>query len=476
MIKNWLTRYTLRYPRSLVYMLQASEYSTRDYLNWYHQTKDFTRVERRKQLVRTPKSLLMLSIAWLIIFLLAGTVVYLFWSGAANKYAFLLLIIVSAPFILAYGIIIPLLVIQAFIQWPIQYVIIRQARNRLRSHAGLKIAIAGSYGKTSMREILRTVLSQGKKVAAPPHSYNTPLGISQFIKGLKGDEEVLVFEFGEYYPGDIRALCELVQPDMGIITGINEAHLEKFKSLKKTAGTIFELAQWLGNKPLYFNADNELTRKNAAVSHIGYSRRGVGGWKVENPVTGLAGTEFTLAKNDQKIFCSSRLIGLHQVGPLTAAVDIAVKVGMPLDEIQKGVRNTKPFDHRLLPTTDSSGVTTLDDSYNGNPDGVKAVIDFLADLKDCRRFYVTPGLVEMGPKSEAVHKEIGHELAKARIEKVVLIRNSVTHWIERGLKESNYHGEVLWFDDALTAFASLPHLTVKGDVVLLQNDWPDQYQ
>ena len=120
-------------------------------------------------------------------------------------------------------------------------------------------------------------------------------------------------------------------------------------------------------------------------------------------------------------------------------------------------------------------MVTLDDSYNGNPDGVKAVIEFLGSLKDHRRFYVTPGLVEMGGRTEQVHKEIGKRLAQAHIEKVVLIKNSVTPYLAQGLHEAHYDGEVVWFDDALSAFAALPHLTVKGDVVLLQNDWPDQY-
>jgi UDP-N-acetylmuramyl pentapeptide synthase len=82
----------------------------------------------------------------------------------------------------------------------------------------------------------------------------------------------------------------------------------------------------------------------------------------------------------------------------------------------------------------------------------------------------------MGLRTEEVHRQIGKQLAQANIEKVILIKNSVTSYIEQGLKKEGYKGEVVWFGDALAAFAALPHLTVKGDVVLLQNDWPDQYQ
>lgn len=179
--------------------------------------------------------------------------------------------------------------------------------------------------------------------------------------------------------------------------------------------------------------------------------------------------------NNTELKLSSPLLGLHQVGPLVAAIDIAFRLGLSPEQIQAGVARTKPFDHRLQPRTDKTGIITLDDSYNGNPDGVKAVIEFLASLQNHRRFYVTPGLVEMGHRTEAVHRDIGKWLATAKIEKVVLVKNSVTPYIEYGLKEAGYGGEILWFDNAREAFAALPHLTVKSDIVLLQNDWPDQY-
>lgn len=480
MLKNWLSRYNLRYPRSLVYMLQTSEYNICDYLVWYHNTRDFTHIEKRKQLVKTPKALSLLVMAWMIVFLLAILIVASLWIDDPLKYALFLAVIFLSPYILAYTIIIPLLIIK-IIQCPIEYLIINQARQKLKSHKAIKIGIAGSFGKTTMREILKTVLSEGKKVSAAPHSYNTALGISQFVKTLKGDEEILIFELGEYYPGDIKKLCALTQPNIGIITGINEAHLQKFKSLEQTTKTIYELADYLEAKlpktqTLYINKENELAYKNSRPNNIIYNRQHIGNWKIENPKTGLDGTSFTLTNSNTKLELKSTLLGLHQIGPLAAAADIAFNLGLSFNQIREGIGKTKPFEHRLEPKIGNDGVITLDDSYNGNPDGIKAVIEFLESLQGHRRFYVTPGLVEMGNKTEEVHKQIGKSLAKAKIEKVILIKNSVTPHIEKSLREENYAGEVLWFDDALATFAALPNLTVKGDVVVLQNDWPDQYQ
>ncbi len=476
MIKDWISRYGLKFPRSLIYMLQSSEYNIGEYLSWMRRTKNFSHVEKRKTLVKNPKSLLLLAITWLLLIAVYSTALFVIWHGYSIRrlYVFFFLLW-AAPYIASYGIIIPLLIIKYIIQRPIEYFIVKKARTTLAAHKGIKIAIAGSFGKTSMREILKTVLSEGKRVAAPPHSYNTPLGISKFIKTLKGDEEVLIFELGEYYPGDVRKLCKLIQPDMGVITGINQAHLQKFKTLKKTTDTIFELSDWLGDKPLYVNGENILAKDHASSHHILYSREGTKQWMVTNPTTGLSGTSFTLTNEDKQITIQSKLLGLHQIGPLVAAIDIASYLGLSEEQIARGTNNTKPFDHRLEPKQDGSGVITLDDSYNGNPDGVTAVINFLASLHGHRRWYVTPGLVEMGVQTESIHKEIGRQLATANIEKVVLIKNSVTTDIEQGLKESQFSGEIMWFEDALAAFAALPHLTLPGDVVLLQNDWPDQY-
>ncbi len=476
-MKNFLSQYHPRYIRSLVYMLQASEYHIGDYLLWYRRTKNFSAVEYRKQLVHTRKAMLISASAWIIVLLLCAIALFLLSLNIGFiKYILSVGLLLSIPYIVAYVIIVPIFLVRIFIQTPIEYYIVWRATQKLKAHRAIKIAIAGSFGKTSMREILKTIIGDSKKVAAPPHSYNTPLSISRFVETLTGNEEVLIFELGEYYPGDVRKLCKLTRPDIGIITGVNEAHLEKFKSLDRTVSTIFELADWLGGeKKVYVNDENTLARKHASRQHVLYSRAGVNAWKVSDPYTDIYGTSFTLSKGGKKLLLHTDLLGLHQIGPVVAAIDIALQVGVSVERIKQAVAKTKPFAHRLEPKTDAHGVTTLDDSYNGNPDGVKAVIEFLAAQKGGRRFYMTPGLVEMGDRTKVVHQKIGEELASAGIEKVVLIRNSVTPYIAEGLDRGLYRGEIIWFDDALVAFRALSHLTIKGDIVLLQNDWPDQY-
>ncbi|MEK7107210.1 MAG: Mur ligase family protein [Patescibacteria group bacterium] len=484
MITRILSRYRPRYIRSLIYMLQSCEYSFRDYLKWYGRVQDFNAVERRKTLVKTPKVRILYVGAYAIVIAIIGAVYYAIgFAELSQKLLVLACTLLLIPYVLAYAILIPLILVKV-LQVPFEYILMSNARNTLSRHKGLKIAIAGSFGKTSMREILKTVLSEGlpaqagKKVASPPFSYNTPLGICKFVEGLNGLEDVLIFELGEYYSGDVAKLCRLIGPHIGIITGVNEAHLEKFGTLDKTAKTIFELADYLKKKPVYINGENELARKNAnsaLKNHIIYTREGTGDILIQNAKSDLSGTFLRMTIGNDRFNVKSKLLGLHNVGPLAVSAHIAHRLGFDKRQIETGIGKTRAFSHRMEPREDKSGVITIDDSYNGNPDGVHAIIEFLSAIKGHRRFYITPGLVEMGSRTAEVHREIGLQLARARIEKVILIKNSVTSYIKQGLRDAGYAGEILWFDDALLAFNALPHLTVKGDVVLIQNDWPDQY-
>lgn len=474
-----LSRYSPRYVRTLVYMLQACEYNVLEFLTWYRRTRNFHHVEKRKTIHWTLKARVIYALAWIIMLLWVGFIAWYASFRASVEYAvFAGALILLTPHMLPYFLIGIVKTVQ-LIQKPIEDRIVREARSTIARHPGVKIAIAGSYGKTTMREILRVILSGTKKVAAPPGSYNTPLGIASFVKTLKGDEDVIIFELGEYYPGDIKKLCHFVQPDMGIITGVNEAHLEKFGTLQKTADTIFELADYLGDKSLYINAESALAYERRRPHDIVFSREYVGteseGWRIGGAQTDLRGLSFRLVYGGEIIRAQSRLLGLHMVGPIAAAAVIARGLGSSIEEVEAAIKETNAFDHRMQLRIDNTGVITIDDSYNGNPDGAAAVIAFLASISGHKRYYVTPGLVEMGARVEAVHKEIGRLLAEAKIENVVLMQNSVTPFIEAGLRENGFRGKVLWYEDMLKALTSLTHSTVSGDIVLIQNDWPDQY-
>lgn len=477
-------------------MLQASEYNISEFFHWAKRATDFNKVEERKHLNPTLKAMVLYTFS-VVVFASCFAFIFfvlLAFSGIFS-YIFAFVSFLLTPYITLYFTVL-FSTFLSVLQKPVERMIINKAKEKLANQKGVRIAIAGSYGKTSMKEILKTVLEKNKKIKATPDNKNTPLGISRFVDTLEGDEEALIFEMGEYYEGDIRELCEIINPDIGIITGINEAHLDKFESLEKTSKTIFELADYLRHKEntkLFVNGDNRLVKEQARELINNkvkfpiiccYGENGVvnlsdnndGNWKTEGAETNLEGLTFVLRNNkNEGVIVRSKMLGLHQVGPLSLSAVLGQSIGIKIENIELALHETKPFSHRLEPREESGGVTIIDDSYNGSPDGVRAAINFLKGIKNKRRFYVTPGLVEMGNKTEEIHKQIGKELTEASIEKVVLVRNSATPFIEIGLKEYNFNGEIIWFESAKDCFAYLSKQTINNDLVLYQNDWPDNY-
>ncbi len=483
MIKRLISKYSLRYIRSLVYMMQSSEYKLSDFYTWYKRVQNFGDVEKRKTLVFTTKVKVIYFLSWVFALLyVAISVKYILFAESAFG-TFLIIFVFAILWPIALVIfVIALVFCINFLQKPIEKRIIGVANRKLKKHEALKIAVAGSFGKTTMKEMLKTVLSKKFKVSATPDNKNTPLGISKFIHTLDFDEEVLIFELGEYYKGDIEELCLLVRPNIGIITGINEAHLEKFLNTKNTTDTIFELADYLKEKPeskLYANGESDLVKERVnRYKTILYSETGIKG-ESESSVSAresdLEGTRFIFKSGGNRVVANSKILGLHQIGPLSCVIHLALNLGMKVEDIEMGIRETKAFEHRLEPKEIDGGVTVIDDSYNGNPDGVYAAIRFLNGISGKRRFYITPGLVEMGTEHQSVHKEIGRALALSDIEKVVLVRNSATAFIDQGLRENGYKGDVIWFDSAQECFTRLPRQTISNDLLLYQNDWTDNY-
>jgi len=472
------SRLTFSYPKTIIYMLQSSEYRIKDYFVWLSRTSDFRLVMKRRKLDYTKKASLLLILIWLIqvvIYLVAVILLFVSIRLMIIHYAILAVtILIISPFIIAYGIVIPLWLGQKIIQEPKQRELVKSANQIFINHTALKIAIAGSFGKTTAKEILQTVLSEGKRVAYTPGNMNTLIGISRFAQTLDGKEDVIIFELGEERAGDVYELCELVRPNIGIITGINEAHLSSFGSLDNTVATIFGLKDYLGDKPLYKNKESPLVKlKINKNDKLAFDRTGTNGWRITNPKTDIYGTTFEVKKSDKVIYAHTGLLGLHNVGIMAVAISIADSIGLSAKQITAGIEKTVPFEHRMQPRN-IHGAWVIDDTYNGNSEGVQAGLLLLKELEAKRRVYVTPGLVEQGDKNQEVHENIGRQIAKVA-DVVVLMKNSVTDYICDGLKKEKFDGKLIIIDNPLEFYSNLEHFVAVGDVVLMQNDWTDNY-
>ncbi|MDB5162789.1 MAG: hypothetical protein JWN28_396 [Candidatus Saccharibacteria bacterium] len=476
-MKYFWTRFLPSYPKVLLYMLQSTEYNLGQYLTWFNRTADFRRVMKRRTLDMTKKvRILLLAIQAIVFVILLVIIAAVYLSTVYGQMWLLvaLLLLITAPFIVAYGLAVPLFIGELLIQRPREKVIIANAQKKLNDHPGRRIAVAGSFGKTTAKEILKVVIGEGMNVAATPGNMNTPIGISRFVMKLKGDEDILVFELGEEKVGDVRELSRLVHPEYAIITGINEAHLSSFGSLENTVATIFEIEKFVKPEKLYKNEQSPLVKSYKNKSTLWFSDEKAGDWQVGHISTAIDGTEFTMTRQGETIHAKTGLVGVHTVGVTAAAVAMAYELGVSIENIENGLRKVRPFEHRMEPRP-MHGAWVIDDTYNGNSQGVEAGLSFLKSSGAKRRIYVTPGLVEQGSKVREIHETIGRQIAGS-VDVVVLMQNSVTEYIKAGLTREKFNGKLIEIDNPLQFYTNLDQFVAAGDIVLMQNDWTDNYQ
>ena len=465
--------YSPKFVRQLIYMLQSVEYDTWQYLRWFWLQGDYSEL-KNKRTKPTPKSRLLVFSGAVIYLVLASVAAWLFlWLVSDSSLPRTLLLVgflALIPVLLAHLLAGVSFIGRWLIQKPLEIIRKRRIKDVFSDHPGKVIVIAGSYGKTSMKHMLGAVLGAKLKVAATSGNFNTPAGIARFASSLSGDEDVLIVEAGEYRPGDVAFICDMVNPDIGFITGVNEQHLSHMKSVANALTTVFELAEALPEKAaLYVNAESQHLEGHIQKADLAYSRDGITGFKISKFATNLGGTKLTIKpKKGQGFEISTSLMGLHQAGPIAAAVHLADSLGLKPAEIKKGFNSMEAHNRRFKPQ-EIDGVAVIDDSYNGNPDGFLAGIEFLKGLKAKRKVYVTPGMIELGRLSPDAHFAVGQKLASSGVDLVILNKNPATGQIDAGLKAGKYKGETAWLGEQDNFLEHISDFTQKGDVVLLQN-------
>jgi UDP-N-acetylmuramoyl-tripeptide--D-alanyl-D-alanine ligase len=468
----------LTHPRIVAYMLQSTEYQVWPYLKWYWRTQNFATVMRRRSLDRTRRAKLvwLALLAGMALQALAGLLLIAFGlqSDRSEFVLFGLALLLAYPVFWAHLIVLPLLAAKYFYTIPRQNRVVAASAELFKQHPAAKVAIVGSYGKTTMKELLLTVLGAGIKVAATPANRNVASSHATFVAGLDGDEEVLLIEYGEGAPGDVGRFAQTTHPDHAVITGVAPAHLDQYKTLEAAAEDIFSVTDFVSPQKTYVNADSAAARPYIRDTFQQYDQSGIGAWKVSKVAVSLDGTSFTLTRGKQKLDVVSKLLGRHQIGPLCAAIALGMELGISDKDLLAGIANTEPYEHRMR-TYRLGGAVIIDDTYNGNLEGVRAGTALLAELESSRKWYVTPGLVDQGALTGEVHEEMGQLIAAAKPNVVVLMQNSVTEHIRKGLDAAGYKGDIRIQTDPLAFYTHLEHFVSAGDLVLMQNDWTDNY-
>ncbi len=359
---------------------------------------------------------------------------------------------------------------------------VEQARARLARVSPIVVGVAGSYGKTTTKAALAAVLGAKYRVLATPESYNTLLGVTRTInEQLTDDVEVFIVEMGARHEGDIDEICQLVKPKYGVITRLGPQHLEYFKTPETIVRAKTELARSLpADGVAIVDADGysdfsapDWTARTVRVSADPGRGAEIG---VGDVAVSGAGTTFTLtrASDGERLEMTTKLLGRHAAFNSGLAVVAGLELGIDPIAIRAGLSRLAPVDHRLQ-IVRSDTVTIIDDAFSSNPEGFAAALEVLGSFPG-RRILITPGMIELGDQTISAHIAAAKQAAESCDIAIVVGRAAPPEFAQT-LRDAGF-GETKLFVVASLAEATevLGHLLAAGDVVLFENDLPDNFE
>ena len=341
------------------------------------------------------------------------------------------------------------------------------------------IGITGSFGKTSTKYYLNTLLSAKYNVLMTPASFNTTMGVVKTVRGmLNATHEIFICEMGAKGVGEIKEICDIVHPKHSMITSIGEQHLETFKSVDNIIKTKFEIADCITDGTVVLNYDNDLIRnhgtdKNKLTYGIG---DGDYDYKATNIKVSPKGTSFTVIHKGESYDFSTKLLGSHNVQNITGAIAMAHFMGVPMRDLVFPVKRLECVPHRMEILDKGNGVTVIDDAFNSNPAGARAALGTLAMMEDCERILVTPGMVELGEREYDLNRELG-EFAADCCDAAILVGERQAPPIKEGLLKKGYPEDKIYVVKSLNEGVEIAYGLNAGRkrVILLENDLPDNY-
>ncbi len=468
-----------------LYIYQILEYNSLDFLKWFLKNPLKRNLQKKHKLEWTQKAKLLALVSLVLIFLDSVITSYKLNGGF---WLFLILL----PFKFLYS---PLFLIASqFLIWPLESYqkqsFLNTAGEKLSKLPDLKVvAITGSFGKTSTKDILYTLLFKKYYAVKTPKSFNTPQGIAQIVlEMVKINSDIFICEMGAYKIGEIKKICDFIKPDIGIITAIAPQHLERFRSLENIAKAKFELIQSLptdGTAILNGNYESIKNNASAVSTKIIFYGSENDPFYATDIESGIEGTTFILHTPKGETNIKIPLIGKHHVQNFLAATAAAMQLGLTLFEIKERAKLLLPTPHRME-IKKIGNIIFIDNSYNTNPKSAENSLNLLNGFKDARKIVITPGFVELGKEASNENQKFGNNIACIADEIIIVGENAKKDLLD-GIKQ-------VWPDaEQTTHFVNstqegialaqqlakeLIQRIARDDtqvVVLLENDLPDQY-
>jgi UDP-N-acetylmuramoyl-tripeptide--D-alanyl-D-alanine ligase len=334
------------------------------------------------------------------------------------------------------------------------------------------IAVAGSNGKTTTKELIAAVLREKFSTLASQASFNNDVGVPLTLLRLERTHAAAVLELGTNHPKELRPLVQMAVPRFGCITNIGREHLEFFGDLAGVAqeeGTLAELLPRTGK--LFLNGDDEWTPVIARRSHAPVVRVGCGAgheWRAEAVQADDKGTTFRCVALQAEFTGEYRvpLLGPHQAVNALFALAVGAELGLDPDEVRRGLLRVQPPKMRLQ-TWEARGLRVLDDSYNANADSMRVALQTLRSLPCAgRRVALLGDMAELGPHSAAAHREVGRCAAELGVSRLI----AVGRWAHETVEAARAAGlkDVTEFAEVSAAAGAVRGLVQPGDLVLLK--------
>jgi UDP-N-acetylmuramoyl-tripeptide--D-alanyl-D-alanine ligase len=353
----------------------------------------------------------------------------------------------------------------------------REVVARVRAEGRLRVvAVTGSNGKTTTKNMLRTVLELAGSVVSPRGSFNNQVGAPLSMLGVTAETDFLVVEMGASAVGDIARLVSIVTPDVAIVLKVGLAHAGGFGSIEETQKAKAELVTELPDSAVaILNVDDtrvaamaELTR--ARVVGFGFSESAT--VRAEDVSTSVEGTRFTLVSGGKRIPAQLRIIGEHNVMNVLATVAAAKEFGVDVSNAVAALCELPRAERwRMEILHAPGGVTVINDGYNASPDSMSAALKTLAEItRDAHRSIAVLGeMAELGEFSDEEHDRIGRLIVRLNIDRLIVVGNGARHIHNAAGLEGSWDGESVLVHSADEAYDLLRKELRSGDVVLVKS-------
>ncbi len=335
------------------------------------------------------------------------------------------------------------------------------------------VAVTGSVGKSTTREMIAAVMSASYNVLRTPRNYNTEIGLPLTIVTLNEQHTAAVLEMGMRGRGQIDLLADVAQPNIGVITNIGDAHRELLGSRDEIMLAKSELLNRLPEDGVaILNADDPYYQQLRALVPCRVISFGCSDWaglRAKNIKAFIDGhVEFTLRTGQRNLPVSVPLAGTHNVMNALAALAVAQATGIELELAIEMLQQVKPLDMRMNVKTLKNSVTILDDTYNANPTSTRAALDTLVSMSDTARKVVVLGdMLELGDSSSSLHREIGRNVGQAGAHLFIAVGSKARDMVA-GAKEIERPPLCMCFNSSISAAAHINEWIMPGDIVLVK--------